>query len=832
MGDDRPAVLSNSWRKPLVVDAWTGKNNALENVSLGSRSGRLEGTHAFAVNPSGGACVLGSAVGPKNSSTMSIVELNQNGHSVLASHQVEHPITCLHWSKGGMLASGSNKGRLHYWMGVNNDTVKQLNTDSRISLAAPKMRETAATPVAAGGWTYNSCLTQVQTVRSEKVILGSENIKIHLWDVETQTHLKGIKVSSGVVQAFSCSPESDFIIATGSSTSGMKIIDTRTTKPVLRTQNSKAIRQIAMSPLVGHWVASTSDGGDIKIWDIRGGANSIPVLTMPHHEGVTAGLEWSPFHSELIAIGGVCGSVRLYSCRHPPDFCISSVSLGSPFVGVSFIGDHSSRSTESPVSTIVAASSSGEITSVDLSPIFMDNLVQYRKLDDASERLAYLRNLREAEQRIRVTLTNKIKSNDLKSALQVASLLHNHIPKRLNKDSTPQQFLNAFKIDMDCCTKQLPPLMRFNPSTILKNLELNLTIADWAANKEHHLVVKKITDLLQPSDSVDEEDDDENETLTANLLVSLTPEIYETIVGSLTKHTWSVGCDFVLRTALQAEDLLQLEPPTLISIITYLIGNNVKQPTTISESLERLGLIREISQLTVECGSDAAKHIINVVNDYSKSSPISVLVDTSVVQMYASSLMFVGRTSQCVWFVDAFGKKHSGTVADYTREILNRIVACVISRYSSKLVGEKNRIDQKKSAVKGRAFVQGMVNTISFASEMAVTCRMLIEEAFKNDPMPTSPGPFYDVLQLAATSAEEMRAIVTKTLRQVDALGAAVRQECRPIVARYAGDLSSTINEAPRRDFNTEPTMKQLLSSSFGHCEVLLTLLNNHLEEE
>eukprot|EP01060_Flectonema_neradi_P001866 TRINITY_DN11157_c0_g1_i1.p1 TRINITY_DN11157_c0_g1~~TRINITY_DN11157_c0_g1_i1.p1 ORF type:complete len:806 (+),score=126.29 TRINITY_DN11157_c0_g1_i1:118-2535(+) len=793
--------------------------------------GKLENSHSFAVNPSGGTCVLGSAAGPKSSSAVSVVVLDSGGHSVLETHQVPFPVTSLFWSKRGTLASGSSKGRVLYWTNMNNKSIRDFDLDSCHSVTVQSMKETATTPISSGEWTYSSCITQVETVQSEKLILGSENHKIHMWDVETQAHIKGVKVSSGIVQTFSCSPENDNIIATGSSTGGMKIFDTRTSTPILMTNNIKATRQIAMSPLVSHWVATSSDGGEIKIWDTR--AHSTPVLTMPHHVGITVGLKWSPFHCELLSVAGACGSVKLFSSRHSPDYCISSTSLSSPCVGLSFIDNCTDKTVQNPVSTIVAASSSGEVTSMDLTPIFLDSLVQYRNLSDSCERLAYLRNLREAEKRIRTVLTEKMKSNELKPALKVASLLHNYVPEELSKDCGSQRFIEAFKTDLDGCTKQLPPLMRYSRSTILKNLELKLAILNWTANKEYHLVTRKIMEMLRPSDP-DDDNEDEEETLIVNLIVSLTPEVYQAIVNSLTKHTWSVGCDFVLRTASQDQinDIEELEPSLLISIITKLIGDTVRVPKTVTEALERLQLLRRVCEATVNHGASASKYIINIVNE-AYPSPVTMLADTSTVQMYASSLMFIGRTAQCVWFVDSFCKLHPEPAANYAREVLGRLIVCVTSRYSSKLSGENKRMSQKKSVIKGRAFVQGMQATISFTSEMAITCRMLIQEAFDNSPMPESSGPFHEVLSLASTCAEKMRVIATQTLRQVDALGAAVRQECRPIVTRYTNELAAAIDSAPRRDdFDAEPNMKQLMSQAFTHCEVLHTTLSNHLEEE
>ncbi|KAJ2513429.1 hypothetical protein GGI11_004404, partial [Coemansia sp. RSA 2049] len=79
-----------------------------------------------------------------------------------------------------------------------------------------------------------------------------------------------------------------------------------------------AIGDIAWSPFVPYWLASASDSGAVRVWDMRYAASdgaAVATLQHPTNHGAIRSVAWSPAHVDMLATGASDRSWRLHSLR-------------------------------------------------------------------------------------------------------------------------------------------------------------------------------------------------------------------------------------------------------------------------------------------------------------------------------------------------------------------------------------------------------------------------------------------------------------------------------------------------------------------------------------
>ncbi|KAJ2654920.1 hypothetical protein IWW48_005820 [Coemansia sp. RSA 1200] len=79
-----------------------------------------------------------------------------------------------------------------------------------------------------------------------------------------------------------------------------------------------AIGDIAWSPFVPYWLASASDSGAVRVWDMRYAASdgaAVATLRHPTNHGAIRSVAWSPAHVDMLATGASDRSWRLHSLR-------------------------------------------------------------------------------------------------------------------------------------------------------------------------------------------------------------------------------------------------------------------------------------------------------------------------------------------------------------------------------------------------------------------------------------------------------------------------------------------------------------------------------------
>eukprot|EP01064_Diplonema_japonicum_P013651 TRINITY_DN21194_c0_g1_i1.p1 TRINITY_DN21194_c0_g1~~TRINITY_DN21194_c0_g1_i1.p1 ORF type:complete len:812 (+),score=191.81 TRINITY_DN21194_c0_g1_i1:51-2486(+) len=804
--EERPSVLSDAWRQSLVLSAMGEK--CVESIPKWSlpRSDWVEGAAKVGVHPSGGMCVLGTANGRSANSLgfISLAQSNLKTHTRVTTAGLPFQSTAMLWTPKDHLFVGSSEGRVAMWPSLAPESEVVRNFDfskPKNVFTASKMKDSRTASVAPGDWAYSSCITSLGVTATGGSLVGSETSRLHIWDIETETAKKQttqpIRVSSGTVLCLSTSPVSDSVIALGSATSGAKVLDVRGKKEsVWKTSaTTNAVRCIAMSPLVEHWLMTGTDGGSIKIWDMRATGSVGPLLSFNHYQAILTGLFWDPLHAELLASSGVDGTMRVYSLRHPPEYGVATARNKAPSVGMAFVASNEAR-----MSCSVMASSSGEVTTLALSPIFIDTLGDHKLRDisqeaEACDRLAYLRHLKEAEQKIRASIASYMDRNETEEAMMLASLLHKHEPEEPASMSSHAALVAAFKKDVLGCCRKLPPLYPYRPSMMLSNLELNLTFAHYANEKKWEEIVIKV-----------------HEMDTEDVLIALQPAVYTTVVKALARHAWVVGCDFYLKT-YKSVDMDEEDMKELALFLTgEMLTDGDRALNILIEELEQLRAITGL--LTVENG---AEKIV------AECCVIDSVQCAATIRLYCSALMQEQQIAKVVWLVDYLQSVYSSSPAI---EALQQLISGLVTRYEIKLEREKAKMDADMQ-LQGRQFIQALHNVLTFAVEMAVACRKMVYEYHANMylHMPKEGTCLDTMLNLTSKCAEEMRTVVSRIFRQEASAGAAVQQECDTTVQRAVTELSNAIDSSKldTRGLNNSHI------KYVKHCEALLSSFKSSL---
>ena len=428
-------------------------------------------------------------------------------------------------------------------------------------------------------------------------------------------------------------PYYGYVVATGAATGGAKVSDLRSKKDFIwkaPVAHTGPVRGVRFSPLMAHLCLTATDSGDVKVWDIRMSGSAGAVLSANHNVGVVRGVSWSPLHAEYIALTGMMGRTTLLSLADDTPQVVASPSHDHPCVGLSFTAaptDH--------MSTVTFASMSGEVTSIGLSPTFLESLGHFKDGDpvEACRRLVYLRDLRQAEQMVKTTVKTLTREGNAKAALQVASILRKHVPEELPRGGLLADAVAAFRTDVAACRRSIPPLMAYTPGSGFKSQQLNVLIGylhaegDWKGLVSlvgEHLCVAKLLDrwqhldseapaavpevggsstnlgvgvqgsmkrkgsfIQQPSgctvdltgtameDGIEALFDDSEKERIELFLVAIQPELYLKLVDGLARYSWTLGTDFFLLTARRLGECSGMDDEAVIEAIVLLCGEMI-----------------------------------------------------------------------------------------------------------------------------------------------------------------------------------------------------------------------------------------------------------------
>ncbi|KAJ2403272.1 hypothetical protein GGI23_000064 [Coemansia sp. RSA 2559] len=156
---------------------------------------------------------------------------------------------------------------------------------------------------------------------------------VNIWDAAQSQHaLRMEKVSNQPLTRASWNPQAPANLIAASGVDGViNILDLRrrgravawrTALPALGGSDAAdegwAINDIAWSPFVPYWLATASESGVVRVWDMRYAASdgaAVAMLRHPTNHGTIRSIAWSPAHVEMLATGASDRSWRLHALR-------------------------------------------------------------------------------------------------------------------------------------------------------------------------------------------------------------------------------------------------------------------------------------------------------------------------------------------------------------------------------------------------------------------------------------------------------------------------------------------------------------------------------------
>ncbi|XP_058850597.1 cell division cycle protein 20 homolog B-like [Acipenser ruthenus] len=182
-----------------------------------------------------------------------------------------------------------------------------------------------------GGIHFNSDTKYVSSVawinHGNCLAIGTSDGEVQLWDVETKKRLRNMLGHQSVVGALSWN---NYILSSGSHLGLIHHHDVRIARHHVGThRHQKSICGLKWSPNGGRLASGSSDGL-LNIWPSDPGmtVRSQPLQTMAHPTAVKA-MDWCPWQSELVAVGGGMkdGVLRIWDTN--TGSCIKSTHTNS-----------------------------------------------------------------------------------------------------------------------------------------------------------------------------------------------------------------------------------------------------------------------------------------------------------------------------------------------------------------------------------------------------------------------------------------------------------------------------------------------------------------------
>ena len=148
-----------------------------------------------------------------------------------------------------------------------------------------------------------------------RLVTGSSDMKIFLWDAERGVVLRELGEHNGPVRAVRFSAE-DEIIATAGDDQVIQLWDAREGK-LLRRLPGHGVRVFALAFSPDNLLLASGDAsGGVKLWDVQSGAE---LASLPAHGDMVFSLDFSPDGATL-ASGSKDGSVRLWDLHYFDSF--------------------------------------------------------------------------------------------------------------------------------------------------------------------------------------------------------------------------------------------------------------------------------------------------------------------------------------------------------------------------------------------------------------------------------------------------------------------------------------------------------------------------------
>ncbi|XP_068952645.1 cell division cycle protein 20 homolog B [Petaurus breviceps papuanus] len=190
----------------------------------------------------------------------------------------DYYLNILDWNSKGLLALALGSA-VHIWNGESHDGMGSIDLSPWSNY------------ISSVSWTKEGgCLA-----------IGTSEGEVQLWDVETKKMLRNMVGHISVVGALSWN---HFVLSSGSRLGKIHHYDTRAAQHHIGTLcHKQSICALKWSP-DGKLLSSGCIDGLLNIWPYDPGAKSCQPLKALHHPTAVKAMNWCPWQSEILAIGG------------------------------------------------------------------------------------------------------------------------------------------------------------------------------------------------------------------------------------------------------------------------------------------------------------------------------------------------------------------------------------------------------------------------------------------------------------------------------------------------------------------------------------------------
>lgn len=577
---------------------------------------------------------------------------------------------------------------------------------------------------------------------SQQHLLALEENRIHVWDWERTNDTKlSLRGSISELTTAKWSPfesHGSMILALGAKNGSVKVLDLRETDDASNLvswrrdrAHNDTIRDLAWSPFVSHWLATSSNSGDIHIWDLR--YQRDPVVKLLGHYNVVKTISWSLNHCEMLASGGADQQVRIWSLKNEPYYELESIKSNfvSPIVGLEY--------SESRQKNLFSLSALGSLNCINITPAFLRPLVSSRYSEKAEreqhiENMIYNRQFKTAFHEITTYATELKNNGEVEKALSLLDLCNIRNPATKIKHKDPEV---RFKMELEEYSYFLPPNMKSNDydrawkmkKTEITNLVLNSQILLYVKQRN----VRKL-EQLKPKIF---------EILIENLNFIEIASLKET-AELFINHNYSIGIDFVcelIKIYHTRSDISNIE-----SILNFIIGEHVyeakQNPSLSEESFENYStLLKDSHYILIQLdyhrkltsalweSPDSGQTIINVVDESTvDGDPTHLsLLSTSLVRLFLEALLAKKRFGRFyIVSCELLQKYHGFDLELILQDLMKRVALPQLIKLEQE---ELNKYNIKTDPVK---YVKKLQNIAIILLSLSLHCPFIPDYLLSN----------------------------------------------------------------------------------------------------
>lgn len=153
--------------------------------------------------------------------------------------------------------------------------------------------------------------------KSGRLATGDCAGSIHIWDMKGaswQVDSSPYKGHQGSVEDLQWSPVEETVFASCSADKTVRIWDTRGRNgpQISLTAHATDVNVISWNLGVTYLLASGSDDGSFKVWDLRAIREAVPVAHFTHHKQAVTSIEWAPGDDSTLCVSSADDQVTVW----------------------------------------------------------------------------------------------------------------------------------------------------------------------------------------------------------------------------------------------------------------------------------------------------------------------------------------------------------------------------------------------------------------------------------------------------------------------------------------------------------------------------------------